>query len=162
MVNKIENQTKKRQARTTESIGVKPRKNKGITYITRKIIDNLSDDEYYKEKIFETTRKKVSGIIKNLEIISERSRDELIEDKNLYIIVQVLYDNPQYLKMIKKNNKDNNFTDVNALTLLKPIIRKGKFEKLRLKNCKNRYLKIKKGEKICLKLKEEFDKCLQL
>lgn len=153
MVNKIENQTKKRQARTTESIGVKPRKNKGITYITRKIIDNLSDDEYYKEKIFETTRKKVSGIIKELEIISERSKNELIEDKNLYEIVQVLYDNPQYLKMIKKNNKDNNLDiDVNVLSLLKPIIREGKFEKL----------KLKKGKKIYLKLKEEFDKYLQL
>ena len=152
MVNKIENQTKKRQARTTESIGVKPRKNKGITYITRKIIDNLSDDEYYKEKIFETTRKKVSGIIKELEIISERSKNELIEDKNLYEIVQVLYDNPQYLKMIKKNNKDNNLDiDVNVLSLLKPIIREDKLENLKLKK-----------KKMFLKLKEEFDKCLQL
>lgn len=152
MVNKIENQTKKRQARTTESIGVKPRKNKGITYITRKIIDNLSDDEYYKEKIFETTRKKVSGIIKELEIISERSKNELIEDKNLYEIVQDLYDNPQYLKMIKKNNKDNNLDiDVNVLSLLKPIIREDKLENLKLKK-----------KKMFLKLKEEFDKCLQL
>ena len=33
MVNKIENQTKKRQARTTESIGVKLRKNKGIKVV---------------------------------------------------------------------------------------------------------------------------------
>ena len=153
MVNKIENQTKKRQARTTESIGVKPRKNKGITYITRKIIDNLSDDEYYKEKIFETTRKKVSGIIKELEIISERSKNELIEDKNLYEIVQVLYDKPKMLKMIKKNNKDNNLDiETEVLSLLKPIIREGKFEKL----------KLKKGKKIYLKLKEEFDKYLQL
>lgn len=152
MVNKIENQTKKRQARTTESIGVKPRKNKGITYITRKIIDNLSDDEYYKEKIFETTRKKVSGIIKELEIISERSKNELIEDKNLYEIVQVLYDNPQYLKMIKKNNKDNNLDiDVNVLSLLKPIIREDKLENLKFKK-----------KKMFLKLKEEFNKCLQL
>lgn len=156
MVNKIENQTKKRQARTTQSIGVKPRKNKGITYITRKIVDNLSVDEYYKEKIFETTRKKVSGIIKELEIISERSKDELIEDKKLYEIVQVLYDKPKILKMIKKNNKDNNLDiEIETLSLLKPIIRKSKFEKL----------KLKAGKKIDLKLKEsqqELDKYLQL
>lgn len=156
MVNKIENQTKKRQARTTQSIGVKPRKNKGITYITRKIVDNLSVDEYYKEKIFETTRKKVSGIIKELEIISERSKDELIEDKKLYEIVQVLYDKPKILKMIKKNNKDNNLDiEIEILSLLKPIIRKSKFEKL----------KLKAGKKIDLKLKEskqELDKYLQL
>lgn len=156
MVNKIENQTKKRQARTTQSIGVKPRKNKGITYITRKIVDNLSVDEYYKERIFETTRKKVSGIIKELEIISERSKDELIEDKKLYEIVQVLYDKPKILKMIKKNNKDNNLDiEIETLSLLKPIIRKSKFEKL----------KLKAGKKIDLKLKEskqELDKYLQL
>lgn len=156
MVNKIENQTKKRQARTTQSISIKPRKNKGITYITRKIVDNLCDDEYYKEKIFEATKKKVSGIIKELEIISERSKNELIEDKNLYEIVQVLYTNPKMLKMIKKNNKDNNLDiEIEVLFLLKPIIRVSKFEKLKLKTGKKIGLKLKES-------KEEFDKYLQL